>query len=182
MTQRHDPRRASTKKESLSPREALLDQLVYLADEARALQSLIRLVPPAVLEDHPLPDEPSVKEYYALLLRTDELVNIPFVRQLVAGDTATVPRLAREELLRTESWNDTPIESILSRLTEARLKLVELCRSANNETWGDSTPTAESGLFNFLYEAVQGDVNILRALGERLHDARLGSSVTESSS
>lgn len=181
MTQRRDIRRATTGKESLSPREALLDQLVYLADEARALQSLIRLVPAAVLEDHPLPDEPSVKEYYALLLRTDELVNIPVVRQLAGGETVTVPRLSRAELLEGESWNDTPIESILNRLTEARLELVELCRSARDETWGDSTPTAESGLFTFLYEAVQADVNILRALGERLHDARLRSSVTESS-
>ena len=159
----------------ISLREKLIDQLAYLADEADALQSVIRHVPQPVLETHPIPGELSVKELYAVLVRTDEAVNRPFVQALVAG---TQPRRREppvEELLRDDAWNDVPIARILTRLARSRRHIVSICESAPEESWTNTgeTELGPTDLYSCLYDIVQHDVDVLRQLGERLHDARL---------
>ena len=158
-----------------SLRDALLDQLAYLADEAEALRAVIRLVPPVVLETQPVPGELSVKELYALLLRRDEVVNTPFVRQLLDGRTPEVSDPPTEVLLEGTDWNASPIDRILTRLTSVRRDLVAACRQADDDSWRRSgiSDTGTTELYTYLYNVVQQDVDVLRTLGERLHAARL---------
>lgn len=155
-------------------RDALLEQLEYLAEEASALQSVIRHVPGPILEARPLPGELSVKELYALLVCADETVHRSAVQELAAGRQPELGDLDPEVLLADRDWNDVPIARILTRLSRSRRDLVQLARRAEPEVWGtDEFPLDGSvNLFSYLYDVVQHDVEVLRMLGERLHEAR----------
>ncbi|HEX7070842.1 MAG TPA: DinB family protein [Rhodothermales bacterium] len=156
-------------------RTALLDQIAYLASEADALQTMISRLPGAVLETHPIPGEMSVKELYALLLRYDEELHRPFVDDLLRGANPSLSLRKPHDLIAGSPWNQIPISQILSRLAESRRQLVARCEAAPDADWARiGTAYGEAvDLFAYLFHVVQHDVEILRALGERLHEARL---------
>lgn len=155
-------------------REALLDQLAYLASEADAICTVIAHVPEPVLESRPVPDAPTIKELYALLLRLDETANLSFVSALSAGEVAALQRPEPHVLLTQESWNECSIEEILARLALARRRLTDTMRELSPEAWS-RTGTVDGqtvDLYSFAFDVVQHDVDVLRVLGERFFEAR----------
>jgi hypothetical protein len=174
LAEGHGPSSTSELREN-GLRGALLDQIAYLAAEADALQSMISRLPAAVLETHPLPGEMSVKELYALLLRYDEELHRPFVDDLLRGAVPSTRRPEARDLIAGSPWNQIPISQILSRLAESRRQFVARCGDAPDSEW-TRTGTIDGeavDLFAYLFHVVQHDVEVLRLLGERLHEARL---------
>jgi hypothetical protein len=162
-----DPRRQP------GPRDAMLEQLRYLTVEADALRELLAMVPPAVLTGRPL-GEPSVLQQLVGLARRDRDVRIPRLARILAQEDAA----PREEPLPDTDDAEPPagqLGQILDEVIAARTELIARFEALSDEQWqigapaGDETVTAAGFAFAIAHE----DVDVLRGLTARLHEARL---------
>ncbi|SHK86467.1 DinB family protein [Rhodothermus profundi] len=156
-------------------RAALIEQLAHLLREVEALQQVIDIVPEPLQTARPLPEEPSVRETYGMLVAADERVFLPAVQAFLTGQAREL-ELPDDDALRTvENWNTYPLPAILKRLQQVRRELVALLQQAPSEAW-DRTASCEEetwDLYQYAYFIIQHDTELLRALAYRLHAAYL---------
>ncbi len=156
-------------------RDALLDQLAFLIDEIEALKAVVDRVPQPLQEARPLPQDLSLKETYGLLATLDEAVYLPQLRRMIAEDDPAFEAPDEQALAAPAAWNDHPFDAILDRVQDARRSLLAFLRTLPPEAW---TRAAHFGndrrdVYGLAHHITQHDVDLLRAVGYRLHESRL---------
>jgi len=156
-------------------REALIEQLAYLLQEIAALEQVIDLIPEPLQGVRPVPEEPSVRETYGILVAADEQVFLPAVQALEAGVAEALPLPDDRALQTVEDWNAYPLPKILERLQRSRQELVSRLQKTPSELWECKVPCGEASwdLYQYVYFIIQHDTELLRALAYRLHGAYL---------
>ena len=156
-------------------REALLDQLRYLADEVDALRTVVDGLPEQIKSGSPAPDALSMKELYGALAVLDQDVRPRRIARIVEEDTPALEPVDIEDEVRENGWNDEELPAILDELQEARQALVAQVEGIPEADWhrtatlDDETIT----LFDLVHRITQEDAERLRDLGYRLHGAHL---------
>ena len=164
-------------------RQALLDQLAYLQDELEALRPIIDRVPEPLQAGRPLPGDLSLKETYGLLATLDTDVRPGQLRRMVAEmaaeDEPHFDAVDEAALVAQADWNGRPIEAILKEAQAARQALVEALRALPKAEWARAGVFAEDGrdvrrdVYAFAHAITQYDTDVLRAIGQRLHESHL---------
>ena len=168
-------------------REALLDQLGWLEDEATALAPLLAPLPAWATEQAPMPGDVTAKETFAVIAAEDRDLTPVWIARALAEDapdlTTPEPRgtLAASEGNRPATSegvgaaNDRPLDDLLDDLKAARAALRESFESVPAELWSrrlvlDGT---ETDLYGLALAVVQRDADRLKNLAYRLHEADL---------
>jgi hypothetical protein len=153
-------------------REALVDQLGWLEDEAAALAPLLEGLPAWAVEQAPLPSDLSAKQTFAALAALDRDVYPDWIARLQAEDA---PAFETPPLKAEEDANARDLDSLLSDLRAARASLRATVEAVPAEAWarratldGDATD-----LYGIALAIVQRDAEHLKELAYRLHDADL---------
>lgn len=154
-------------------REALLDQLGWLEDEAAALAPLLAGLPAWAVDEAPLETELSAKETFAALAALDRDVYPAWLARLQSEDAPEVATPA--PLPRVEGANGRALDALLADLRAARADFRAALAAVPPEAWGrgvvvDGTPT---DLYGLALSVVQRDADHLKALAYRLHEADL---------
>lgn len=153
-------------------REALVDQLGWLADEAEALGPLLAELPAWALEGAPLPGEHSVNETLAHLAALDRMVYPRWLDRLATGEQ---PALDEAEPPAETGAETRPLDGLLADLRAARTNLIRAFEAAPEALW--DRPATLHGQLVTLYDLalriVRHDADLLRALAYRLHEANL---------
>ena len=154
-------------------REALLHQLGWLADEARALGPLLDGLPAWALEQTALPEERSVKATLARLAALDQSVYPRWIEQIVAEEQPTLS--PAEVAVDSDDVNAQPVHDLLESLQAARARLLAAIETVPEADWsrtavlGDETIT----LYDLILHIVRHDAEELRTLAYRLYEAKL---------
>lgn len=156
-------------------REALLSQLAYLIDEAEAMRKLASEIPEPLQTARPLPEEPSLRETYGMLIAADEQVFGPALDALLEGTARILPLPDDVQLQTFEDWNAIPLALLLDRLRQARRALLMRLKQAAPEAWEHAAYCASErwDVYRYVYAIVQHDFSLLQALGYRLYNATL---------
>lgn len=154
-------------------REALLDQLGWLEDEAAALAPLLGALPAWATDQAPLPEDLSAKEIFAGLTALDRDVYPGWVSRLQAEDA---PEVAMPDPLPgTGEANGRHLEALLGDLRDARAAFREALGAVPAAAW--SRPIVADGVRTDLYgltlAIVRRDADYLKTLAYRLHEADL---------
>jgi hypothetical protein len=165
----------SRAKGAVALREALLGQLAYLIDEVAAMRRLADWIPEPLQIARPLPEEPSVRETYGMLIAADEQVFGPALEALLEGTAHRLPLPNDVQLQTLEDWNAFPLPVLLDRLQQARRTLLMRLKQATPEAWEHAALCGSErwDVYRYVYAIVQHDLELLRALGYRLHSAVL---------
>lgn len=158
-------------------RMALLDQLAYLKDEIEALKGVIGRVPERLQEGRPVPGELSLKEAYGLIATLDADVRLPRLHRMVAEDEPHFEAADEAALATRQDWNALPMEAILVRVQAARQALLEALRALPEEEWNRTGVFVDihRDVYGLAHAVTQHDTDVLRAIGQRLHDSHLTS-------
>lgn len=154
-------------------REALLDQLGWLEDEAAALAPLLAALPAWAVEQAPLPTDLSAKETFAALTALDREVYPAWIARLQAEDA---PALATPDPLPgTDGANDRSLDDLLGDLRQAREALRHTVEAVPAEAWSRRgvLDGRETDLYGLTLAIVQRDAEYLKELAYRLHEADL---------
>ena len=153
-------------------REALLDQLGWLEDEAAALAPLLAGLPAWATEQAPLPTDLSAKQTFAWLARLDRDVYPEWTARLRAedGPEFTTPTAEGDAAANGRSLGD-----LLADLRAARADLRASLEAVPTEAWARraSLDGAETDLYGLALAIVQRDADHLKELAYRLHEADL---------
>lgn len=155
-------------------REALLDQLGWLADEAEALAPLLGTLPAWALEQTPLPGERSVNATLAHLAALDRTVHPGWLDQLLAEDEPT---------WTDEALDGSPegaVETLLDELRAARAAFIARVEAVPEADWTRTgTLNGEPAvLYDLLLRIVRRDADALRTLAYRLNEAKWSDSAS----
>ena len=156
-------------------REALLDQMGWIEDEARALGPLLGALPPWAVDQAPLPTDLSVRDTVAALAALDrETLPAWFAAaETPAGDAA--PALSIPRPLPAPLPNNAALDALLADLAAARAALRVRAAAVPPAAW--SRPLVLDGRETDLYGAalalVQHDADRLKEIAYRLHEADL---------
>ena len=154
-------------------REALLDQLGWLEDEAAALAPLLAGLPAWAVEQAPLPTDLSAKETFAALAALDRDLYPEWVARLQSED---VPALTTPDPLPgTDGANDRPLDDLLGDLRRSRESFRTALTGIPAEAWGRRAVLdgRETDLYGLTLSIVQRDAEYLKELAYRLHEADL---------
>lgn len=153
-------------------REALIDQLGWLADEATALEPMLAELPAWALDQAPLPDERTAKETLAHLAALDREVYPRWIELLVADDN---PSLAGRDLETDSVANVRDLSFLLNDVQTARASLMTVVESVPESEWTRNATLVdeEVDLFDLVLSIVRHDADCLRNLAYRLHEAKL---------
>jgi len=154
-------------------REALLDQLGWLEDEAAALAPLLDALPAWAVEQAPLPTDLSAKQAFAALAVLDREVYPEWLRRLQEEDA---PEVAFPDPLPTvEGANERPLDDLLGDLRQSRVSLREAVAAVPAAAW--ARPVVLGGertdLYGLALAIVRHDADHLKELAYRLHEADL---------
>lgn len=146
-------------------REALLDQMGWIEDEATALGPLLGALPPWAVEQAPLPTDISVNATLAALARLDrETLATWFDADAPAGLTLALP---------APPETDAPLDVLLADVAAARRDLRARAEALDPAAWsravtvnGDATD-----LYGAVLRIVQHDADRLKEIAYRLHEA-----------
>jgi len=154
-------------------REALLDQLGWLEDEAAALAPLLAGLPAWAVEQTPLPTDLSAKETFAALAALDREVYPDWIARLQTEDAPTVE--TPSPLPGTEGANETALDALLDALRQSRAALRETLEVVPAEAWSRRVTLdgTETDLYGLALAIVQRDADHLKELAYRLHEADL---------
>ncbi len=154
-------------------REALLDQLGWLEDEAAALAPLLAALPAWAVEQAPLPTDLSAKETFAALAALDREVYPGWIERFQTEDAPTVETPA--PLPGTEGANETTLDTLLDALRQSRAALRETLAAVPAEAWSRRATLdgTETDLYGLALAIVQRDADHLKELAYRLHEADL---------
>ena len=153
-------------------REALIDQLGWLSDEAKALEPMLAELPAWALDQAPLPDDRTAKETLAYLALLDRDVYPRWMEQLVADKH---PALAEAGNERDAEANNRDLGDLLGEVREARKSLIGIVEAVPESEWTRKAMLAddEVDLFDLALRIVRHDADCLRNLAYRLHEANL---------
>lgn len=153
-------------------REALIDQLGWLEDEAAALAPLLDALPAWAVEQAPLPSDLSAKQTFAALAALDRDVYPGWIARLQDEDA---PAFETPALAADDDANGRDLDDLLGDLRAARASLRATVEAVPAEAWarratldGDATD-----LYGIALAIVQRDAEHLKELAYRLHDADL---------
>ncbi len=153
-------------------REALIDQLGWLEDEAAALAPLLDALPAWAVEQAPLPSDLSAKQTFAALAALDRNVYPGWIARLQDEDA---PAFETPALAADDAANGRDLDDLLGDLRAARASLRATVEAVPAEAWarratldGDATD-----LYGIALAIVQRDAEHLKELAYRLHDADL---------
>lgn len=156
-------------------RKALIDQMAYLVEEVEALKTVVETVPESVQSGRPTPNDLTMKEIYGVLATLDRDVRPGQIRQVASGNTPSLATPDPDALVRDQGWNARDIAAILDAVQDARRTLVDRLRDLPADAW--SAPATYDGdavtLAALLHRYAKADMERLRTLGYRLHDADL---------
>lgn len=156
-------------------REALLDQLGWLTDEAEALGPLLAGLPAWALTAAPMPGDRSVKEALARLAALDRGPRRRWLDRLAAEDEPALD--SAEPAADPEGAGERAVEDLLADLRAARQSLLDVLAALPADVWG--RPATLDGAAVTLYDLTLGiarhDADELRALAYRLHESHLTS-------
>ena len=155
-------------------RAELVAQLEYLLEEVEALEAVVDVVPAGVLEARPLPDQPTIKELFGVLVRADEDVYLPQLERVVAEDAPLFALPDAAVLATREPWNEQPVTALLARLHRARTALIAFLRALPPGEW-QRTAVFAGGIrdvYGLAHHITQHDAEVLRAVGHRLYESR----------
>lgn len=154
-------------------REALLDQLGWLEDEAAALAPLLDRLPAWAVEQAPLPTDRTAKETFAGLAALDRDVYPAWLRRVQDEDAPDLR--VPEGLPATEGANDRPLGDLLDGLRQSRAALREAFEAVPAEAWGHPLVLdgVETDLYGLALDVVRRDADHLKELAYRLHEADL---------
>ena len=166
---RHAPRDPESLR---ARREALIDQLGWLSDEAKALEPMLADLPAWALDQAPLPDDRTAKETLALLASLDREVYPKWIEQLVADEHPTLVEAGNEADARA---NKRDLGDLLAGIREAREALIETVGAIPESEWTRKAVLAdeEVDLFDLVLRIVRHDADCLRNVAYRLHEANL---------
>jgi hypothetical protein len=155
-------------------REMLTGQVQHLVEEIEAMLHIAAALPDEILSVSPLPDEPSLKELYALIGLYDRDVYEPAIRAMLAENKPTLYVGDDRELLSRAAWNDETFDVILDFVRRKRKELLALLQGASPEEWKRTASLGARTLTvnEVVYAITQHDAQILRAAALRLHDSR----------
>jgi len=156
-------------------RDALVDQMRYLRDEVEALRTVVSTVPEDVQSGRPLPDDLTMKEIYGVIATLDREVRPDRIRAAADGDAPSVASVDEDALIDGEGWNDRPMDTVLDALQDARNDLLRILDDVDLDAW-TQTATLDGEtmtLFELVHRMAKADVERMRTLGHRLHDADL---------
>ena len=161
-------------------REALLDQLGWLEDEAAALAPLLADLPEWAVAQAPLPTDLSAKQTFAFLTSLDREVYPEWLRLVQAEDTPALntPEAGTPEADTAGSdggANDRPLDDLLADLRAARADLRHQFAEVPAGAWSRSATLdgTETDLYGVALAIVQRDADHLKELAYRLHEADL---------
>ena len=148
-------------------REALLDQMGWIEDEATALGPLLGALPPWAVEKAPLPTDLSVKATLAALARLDrETLATWFDADAPADLTLALPAT-------TEADEQAPLDALLADVAAGRRDLRARAEALDPAAWsravtvnGDATD-----FYGAVLRIVQHDADRLKEIAYRLHEA-----------
>jgi len=156
-------------------RDALLDQLRHLVEEAEALRTVVDGLPEQIKSGRPGPDVLTMKELYGTLATLDAEVRPRYIRRIAEEHEPTLDPVDIDAEVRESGWNDEALPDILDQLQAARRDLVEQLEALPPDAWS-RTATLEGDtvtLFDLAHRITQDDAERLRDLGYRLHGAHL---------
>ena len=165
-------RRSPGEADTASQREALIDQLGWLAEEAERLGPLLSALPAWAVEEAPLPEEQSVKEMLAALTARDRTTYSEWIRQLT---TAKRPTLNDSAPVVPPDAQKAPLDALLADLQEARHGLVDAVRELDAPVWSQEVLLEDEPvmLASLVLRIVRHDADCLRGLAYRLHESNL---------
>ncbi|MEM1116165.1 MAG: DinB family protein [Bacteroidota bacterium] len=154
-------------------REALLDQLGWLEDEAAALAPLLAGLPAWALDQAPLPTDLSAKETFAALAALDREVYPAWVARLGAEDAPEV--VTPDPLPGTDGANERDLDALLGDLRAARAALRETVGAVPEAAWARAVTVdgEATDLYGLVLLIVRRDADHLKELAYRLHEADL---------
>lgn len=162
-----EPRRDA--KTLASRRQALIDQLGWLEDEAAALAPLLATLPAWATDQAPMPGDLTAKETFAQLAAWD--------RDLTPKlDLATdSPRLGSPVPEADAGANDRSLDDLLADVQSARADLRQTVEAIDPAAWSRRVvlDETETDLYGLLLAVVQRDAEHLKTLAYRLHQADL---------
>ena len=152
-------------------REALLDQMGWLEDEATALGPLLGALPPWAVDQAPLPTDLSVRDTFAALAALDrDVFSAWFDAAEGSGDAVT---LAIPRPLPAPPPTKAPLDVLLADVAAARRDLRAKAAALAPDAW--ARPLVLDGTATDLYGAalalVQHDADRLKDVAYRLHEA-----------
>ena len=154
-------------------REALLDQLGWLEDEAAALAPLLGALPAWATDQAPLPSDLSAKEIFAGLAALDRDVYPGWIARLQAEDAPEVE--TPDPLPGTDGANERALDALLGDLRAARAAFRATVEAVPAAAW--ARPVVADGertdLYGLLLAVVRRDADHLKTLAYRLHEADL---------
>lgn len=153
-------------------REALLDQLGWLSDEADALGQALAALPDWMLTETALPGERSAKSMFAHLAALDRDVYPQWVERLVAQDAPALDDLQAPD---DDAANERPLDDLLATIREQRAALLTTIQTVPDGDW-DRTATLDGesvSLYDLALRIVRHDADAMRTLAYRLHEANL---------
>ena len=157
-------------------REALIDQLGWLSDEAEALGQALTDLPDWMLTETALPGERSAKALFAHLAALDRVVYPLWIERLVTRDTPALDDLqAPDGEAFDQAASDRPLDELLAEIRTQRATLVAALQSVPDGDW-DRTATLDGetlSLYDLALRIVRHDADSLRTLAYRLHEAKL---------
>jgi hypothetical protein len=156
-------------------RKSLIDQVAYLVQEVVALKTVVDAVPEDVQAGRPTSDDLSMKEIYGLIATLDDEVRRPVVDAVAEGETPDVSGSPPRQQVQQSDWNERDIQTVLDAVQDARRRLVDALQSVPADDWAqpvhvDGDPIT---VFEWTHRIAETDLERLRDLGYRLHDADL---------
>ena len=153
-------------------REALLDQLGWLEDEAAALAPLLAGLPAWAVAQAPLPTDLSAKQTFAWLATLDRDVYPGWLRRV---QSESGPALDTPEAGAPEAANDRALDDLLADLRAARADLRRQLAGVPAQAWSRRATLdgAETDLYGVALAIVQRDADHLKEIAYRLHEADL---------
>ena len=154
-------------------REALLDQMGWLEDEALALGPLLGALPPWAVDQAPLPTDLSVRDTFAALAALDRDVFSAWFDAAEAPGGAVTLSLSLPRPLPAPPPTGAPLDVLLADVAAARRDLRAKAAALAPDAW--SRPLVLDGTATDLYGAalalVQHDADRLKEVAYRLHEA-----------
>ncbi len=152
-------------------REALLDQLGWLEDEASALAPLLAALPAWATDQAPMPNDRTAKETFAAFAALDRDVTPTWLARIQSEDAPVLETPA----LDLEGANDRDLEALLTDVRAARAELRAAFEAVPAAAWSRSAVLEDEtmDLYGVALFVVRRDAEWLKELAYRLHEADL---------